>query len=85
MTIKQLDDKQVELTVDNKVSEQITTFSDGTNVQTYTTSVIVANYGETYQDLDVEFYVKMNYSKYANSYGFNFCKLNYGYGKLVEC
>lgn len=84
VTVKKINEKKVEYTIINNIPERTIILSNGAIIKEYSASIIVANYGENYQTLDVEIYARMQYSQYERS-GFNYCKLNYGYGKLVNC
>lgn len=57
---------------------------DGTSVDVYSSSIIVGNYAETHKTVDVEIYVKMEFSRYEWN-GANYFRLDNGYGKLVNC
>lgn len=82
--MSELGGEKVQLIVSNNTPERSVYYDDGSVVREYTTAVITGDYDETYQTLDVELYIKMTFSVYEYN-GYQFCKLNYGYGKLVNC
>jgi hypothetical protein len=46
--------------VTNRIPDKTTFYKDGTAISAYSTSIIVANYAETYKTLDVEIYVRIS-------------------------
>jgi hypothetical protein len=79
-----IDGDKVAITIQNNIPERTAYYKDGTVLQEYATSIVSGEYDESYKTLDVELYLKMTYSVYMYN-GFRFSRLNYGYGKLVNC
>lgn len=76
---------KVVITIQNNVPEKTIYYDDGSMVQEYTTSIVSGEYDETYKTVDVEIFVKMTYSAHKHNNLYKFSRLNYGYGKLVNC